>query len=459
MIDQRKNQIVNGVIWKQLLIFFFPIMAGSFFQVFYNTVDAIVVGRYVGTIALAAVGGPTSTLINLVVGFFIGLSTGSAVVISQFFGAGDDEATSLAVHTSMALALAGGAVIGLLGVTLSRWALGLMNTPAEVMEPACRYLEIFLGGSIFSLVYNMGSSIMRAWGDSKRPFYFLVAGSLVNIAGDLLFVVRFGWGVAGVAWATLLSQAFSAAGVCVCLAREEGAFRLSLRKIRFNALLLRNIVAVGLPTGLQASMYSISNIVIQAAVNSFGVGPVAAWSVLSKIDALYWQMMAAFGMSVCTFSGQNFGARKYDRVRQSVRDCTIIAFIATVSVSVTELSAARFLFAVFTDDAEVIRLGVGIMWRMVPYYFTYVLLETMSGGIRGTGDSLMPTVMMALGICVFRLFWVWCVMPLFPDFLMLGWSYPISWTITTSAFVLYYRYSGWLERSIIRSGHSVPSEI
>ena len=457
-MEHKYNAITEGVIWKQLLLFFFPIMLGTVFQVMYNTVDAIVVGRYVGKVALAAVGGPTGTLINLIVGFFMGVATGCTVVIAQFYGAEDAERTSRAVHTAMALALCGGAAIGVFGALGAKAMLRLMSTPSEVLPHAAGYLQVFFGGSVTTLVYNMGSGILRAKGDSKRPFYLLVAGTVVNLGLDLLFVIVFRWGVTGVAWATVLSQAASAAGVWLCLAREEEAFRLEARKVRFDPLLLRNIIGIGLPAGLQGSMYSVANVVIQAAINSLGVNAVAAWTISSKIDALYWQSMAAFGMALSTFAGQNFGARRYDRVRRSIWDCTWLSALLTVLYLALALPLARFWFGIFTDDAAVIEIGVSVMFIMMPWYFSYIPIETLDGGIRGTGDSVRPTVIMAVGVCASRLLWVWLVLPRWRSVATLAWCYPMSWVITAFAFVVYYLKSGWLERSAVRAGHVPASD-
>ena len=452
-MEHRYNAITEGVIWKQILKFFFPIMLGTVFQVMYNTVDAVVVGRCVGKVALAAVGGPTSTLVNLIVGFFTGVATGCTVVIAQFYGAEDAERTNRAVHTAIALALAGGAAIGVFGAWGARGMLRLMNTPGEVLPHAAVYLQIFFGGSVTTLVYNMGAGVLRAKGDSKRPFYLLVAGTAANLALDLLFVVVFRWGVAGVAWATVLSQAVSAAGVWRCLSHEEDAFRLEARRVRFDPLLLRNIIGIGLPAGLQGSMYSVANVVIQAAVNSLGVDSVAAWTISSKIDALYWQSMSAFGMSLTTFAGQNFGARRYDRVRRSIRDTAVLSFILTALYLALALPWARVWLRVFTDDAAVIELGVTVMFIMMPWYFSYIPIETLSCGIRGTGDSVRPTAIMAVFICASRLLWVWLVLPRWRTIESLSWCYPMSWVITSAAFIVYYFRSGWLERSARRAGH------
>ncbi|MBP5212048.1 MAG: MATE family efflux transporter, partial [Pyramidobacter sp.] len=363
------------------------------------------------------------------------------------------ERANRAVHTAIALALAGGAVIGVCGSLGARTLLTWMRTPEAVLPHATDYLRVFFGGSATTLVYNMGAGILRARGDSKRPFYLLVAGTVLNFALDLLFVVNFGWGVAGVAWATVFSQALSAAGVWRCLAREEEALRLELRKVRFDPLLLRNIVAVGLPAGLQGSMYSISNAVVQAAVNSLGVSAVAAWTVSSKIDALYWQTMAAFGMALSTFAGQNFGAQRYDRVKKSIRDCSVLATLFTALYVALALSFARVWIGVFTADAEVIGLGVTVMFIMMPWYFSYIPIETLACGIRGTGDSLRPTAIMAVCICAPRLLWIAFVLPHWRTIESLSWCYPASWVIAAGAFIVYYFKSGWLERSARRAGH------
>lgn len=456
-MERGNNQIVEGVIWKQLLIFFFPIMLGTFFQQLYNTVDAVVVGRYVGKVALAAVGGPTSTVVSLLVGFFAGLSTGATVMIAQFYGAEDLQRTSKSVHTAMTLALAAGAVMTVLGVAAAKWTLEKMQTPPDVMPHAVSYLRIYFAGIVPSILYNMGSGILRAKGDSKRPFYLLVGGTAVNLAADLLLIVRYKCGVDGVAYATILSQGFCAAGVWWLLARESGAFRLELRKLRYDWALLQNIIRIGLPAGIQATMYSFSNIIIQAVTNKFGVDAIAAWATLGKIDALYWLVMSAFGMALSTFSGQNFGARRYNRVIRSIHVCSLMGFVASGIIVTVLLLGGEFWFRIFTDDEHVISQGLMLMRLMAPWYFSYVLVETISGGIRGTGDSLAPTAIMAVGICVFRLAWMCLVVPSHWDICVVAWSYPISWALTAVLFVLYYFFSGWMQRSIARAGHIPPA--
>ena len=318
---QIRNQITEGVIWKQLLLFFFPILFGTFFQQLYNTTDAVIVGNFVGKEALAAVGGPAATLINLLVGFFIGLSSGSTVIISQYYGAGNKDDVKKAVHTSIALSLASGAVIMALGLLFSRPALQAMNTPLEILELSTVYMRIYFLGVIPALIYNIGSGILRAVGDSKRPLYFLILSCIANIILDIFFVVVLKLGVAGVAIATSLSQVISAVMVIWALVKAEDSYRLYLREIRFSPFFLRNIIRIGLPAGLQSSMYSVSNLIVQSSINSFGTDTVAAWTAYGKVDGIFWMIMGAYGVAITTFAGQNFGAGKYDRIRKSVRVC------------------------------------------------------------------------------------------------------------------------------------------
>ena len=318
---EKVNQITEGVIWKQLLLFFFPIVFGTFFQQIYNTADTIVVGRFVGKQALAAVGGSASQIANLIVGFFVGLSSGAAVVISQFYGAKDKKNLSKALHTAFAFSIAAGIVLTVVGIFLTRPALLLMKTPADVVEDSAVYLHIYFGGMVFNLVYNMGAAILRAVGDSKRPLYVLIITCVLNIILDLLFVVAFGMGVTGVAVATVTSQVISALIVTVMLLKTREIYVLKINQIRFDRRMLFSVLRIGIPAGLESVMYNISNIVIQVFVNNLGTDTVAAWGTLGKIDAIFWMVINAFAISITTFVGQNFGAGKYHRMRKSVSVC------------------------------------------------------------------------------------------------------------------------------------------
>lgn len=440
--------ITEGVIWKNMLLFFFPILLGTFFQQLYNTTDAIIVGNFVGKEALAAVGGTSGTLINLLIGFFVGVSGGATVIIAQYFGAKDRENVHLAVHTAIALAIVGGAVLMIAGVALSGIALRWMGTPEDVYPMSHTYMIVYFLGTIPNLIYNIGSGILRAVGDSKRPLYFLVAACLVNIVLDLIFVAWWKLGVFGVGLATILSQTVSAALVLIVLFRTQEAYRLILKKIRFHKRTLMRIIRIGLPAGFQSAMYSISNVLIQASINSFGTDVMAAWTAFGKLDGLMWMTLNAFSVTVTTFSGQNFGAAHYDRMRKSVRSGLLMALIASIGISVLFLLFGNWALRLFVDDDTTVALGMQFLTIFSIGYFTYVPIEILSGACRSAGDSLRPTLITAFGICVFRLIWLATVLQRWHQLDVLAWCYPVSWIITSICFIVYYLRGNWLKRNL-----------
>ena len=438
-IESKENQIIHGVIWKQLLLFFFPIVLGTFFQQIYNTADAIVVGRFVGTEALAAVGGSTSQIINLIVGFFVGLSSGATVVISQYYGAHDRENLSKALHTAFAFSLVGSVVITAVGLICSPVLLRVMNTTEEVIGPSATYLRICFGGILFVFIYNIGSSILRAVGDSRRPLYYLIVCCIINIVLDIVLVVGLGMGVAGAAIATVFAQGVSAVLVVMALCRSTDLFRLEIRKIRFHREALELLIKIGLPAGLQSVMYSFSNAIIQTALNAFGTNTMAAWTACGKIDSFFWMVINAFGISITTFVGQNYGARKFGRMRKSVRICIAMAVGASISISAIFILFGRYVYQLFTTDAAVVEIGMHMITMMAPAYAIYVFIEIYSGALRGTGDVLVPMLMTCGGVCVLRILWMMFVVPLKPVIDTIIYSYPISWTLTALMFIFYYR--------------------
>lgn len=438
-IESKENQIIHGVIWKQLLLFFFPIVLGTFFQQIYNTADAIVVGRFVGTEALAAVGGSTSQIINLIVGFFVGLSSGATVVISQYYGARDRENLSKALHTAFAFSLVGSVVITTVGLICSPILLRVMNTTEEVIGPSATYLRIYFGGILFVFIYNIGSSILRAVGDSRRPLYYLIVCCIINIVLDIVLVVGLGMGVAGAAIATVFAQGVSAVLVVMALCRSTDLFRLEIRKIRFHREALELLIKIGLPAGLQSVMYSFSNVIIQTALNAFGTNTMAAWTACGKIDSFFWMVINAFGISITTFVGQNYGARKFGRMRKSVRICIAMAVGASISISAIFILFGRYVYQLFTTDAAVVEIGMHMITMMAPAYAIYVFIEIYSGALRGTGDVLVPMLMTCGGICMLRILWMMFVVPLKPVIDTIIYSYPISWTLTALMFIFYYR--------------------
>lgn len=439
-MDNRKlgNKITEGVIWKQLLFFFFPLLFGTFFQQLYNTVDAVVVGRFVGKEALAAVGGASAMIINIFVGFFVGISSGATVSISQFFGGGRKKEVCDAIHTSIALSIVAGIVIAALGLIFSPAALNWMHTPEETMADSVLYIRIYFCGMIGNLIYNIGSGILRAMGDSKRPLYFLIASCVVNVVLDVLLVVVAKMGVAGVAIATILSQTFSAALVIMALFKLPEEFRLNWKGIRFHSWVLKKIIIIGLPAGFQSLMYSLSNAIIQTSINSFGTSTVAAWTAYSKIDSLFWMAVSALGISITTFVGQNYGAGLYKRVRKGVRQCLLITVVFTLIISVIIIPFGEILYQLFTKDPEVISIGMAMLRFLVPAYMTYICIEIYSGALRGMGSSLAPMLITSSGICGLRVLWLFTVVPKWNNLKTVMMSYPLTWTLTSFLFLVYY---------------------
>ncbi len=446
------NSITEGVIWKGLLSFFFPILLGTFFQQMYNTVDAIIVGKFVGKEALAAVGGTTGTIINLIVGFFTGLSSGATVILSQYYGARKHKEVSDTVHTAIAMAIGGGLLIMTLGLVLSPAMLRMLDTPEELIGYSLSYIRIYFIGMIPSLIYNIGSGLLRAVGDSRRPLLFLIVACMTNIVLDVVFVVGFDMHVAGAAWATILSQAVSATLILITLMRSHASYQLVPKKIRFHGHLLKRIITIGLPAGLQSMAYSVSNAIVQTSINGFGTNVMAAYTAYGKLDAFNWMLQNAFGISITTFVGQNFGAQKYDRVKKSVRVCLAITAGATLLLSAILLVAGRPLYHLFTDDAQVIEIGMQMLWRLAPMFILYICIEILSGALRGTGDAVMPSVMTLCGVCLLRAVWLLGVVPFNRTLNMVLLCYPITWTVTSLLFVVYYLKGGWLKRSIRRAG-------
>ncbi len=435
-----KNSITEGTIWKQLLIFFFPILLGTFFQQIYNTADAMVVGRFVGKEALACVGGSTAQIINLIVGFFVGLSSGATVVLAQYYGAKDENNVSRAMHTAAAFAIMGGLIITVLGIILTPQMLALLNTPENLMEGSALYLRIYFAGAIFVFIYNIGSGLLRAVGDSKRPLYFLIICCCLNIILDLVLVVGAHMGVAGVAVGTFISQGVSAILIIITLMRTKDMYQLKPGKIHIYGSIFKSLLHIGLPAGLESVLYTISNMIIQASLNSFGTDTVAAWTAYGKMDSMFWMVLSAFGISITTFVGQNFGARKYDRMRKSVRVCLGLAIGVSLILTLFFIFLGQYVFMLFTTDTSVIDIGMGIMRIMLPGYTIYVFIEILAGALRGTGDVIIPMIITCGGICVLRVVWILIAMPMRPQISTIIFSYPISWIITAVLFILYYTF-------------------
>ena len=370
------RNITDGVIWKQLLTFFFPILLGTFFQQMYNTVDTIIVGRFVGTQALAAVGS-TGALISLLNGFFIGLGSGATVLVSQFFGASD--------HPGVRKALVLGLMISVFGLCFGPQILRLMKTPEDCLDGSIIYARIFFSGSVASMIYNMGAGILRAMGDSRRPMIFLVITCFANIVLDIFCIVVLNMGVGGAAFATVLSQVISAVLVLVVLIRLPENYALRLSGIRLDPVLLKRILSVGVPAGLQFVTFDLANLLIRSGINSFGSATIAAFTAYAKADMLTWMLSGAFGVAITTFVGQNFGAQKYDRIHKSVRICLGMGMTLIGLCSGVIIFFRHFILGIFSADPEVIRLGAWLMLWVVPFNVIFVPVEIFAGAMRGTG--------------------------------------------------------------------------
>ncbi len=443
---KEKNDLTTGVVWKKLVAFFLPIAAGTIIQQLYNAADGLIVGRFVGTNALAAVGGSSAQIINMLVGFFVAMTAGASVVIGQIYGAGRKDDLNCAIGNAVAALGIAGVGLMIVGLLASPGLLRLLNTPEETLEGAALYLRIYFLGVPFVMVLNMESSILRALGDSFHPFLYMVIGCVMNIVLDILFVIGFGWSIAGVAIATVLAQVVNAGLLTLRLARGTEEYRLTLRELKLKGVYLVNMLRLGIPAGLQSSMYTVSNTIIQVAVNSLGTVVVASWAMSGKTDGLYWAVSSAMGAAITSFIAQNYGAGRMDRVKQCVRQGLIMAFAVTLTVSAGLMLTAIPVLRILTPDEEVVQTTYTIMSYFVPFYFTWVLVEVFSAVLRGVGDALVPVLLIGVGICLFRILWILTVFAHFGTLFSLCLSYTVSWTITSIALTVYYKKGGWMKR-------------
>lgn len=432
--------LTEGSIWKQMLKFFFPIMFGTFFQQLYNTVDAIIVGRFVGSDALAAVGGSAGMIVNLIVGFFVGLTAGASVIVSQFFGSGDRQKVSKSMHTIYAFSIIGSVVISVVGYFFAPELLKMMSTPADIYEDSLLYLRVFLIGIVFMFVYNTGSALLRAIGDSRRPLNYLIICCIINIVLDILFVAGLQMGVFGAALATIIALAVSSILVTRALAKSKELCDFSIREIRIDWDTLKTQIYIGFPGGVQSSMYSLSNMILQVAVNKIGTDAAAAWTTLAKMDAIYWMVGGSLGTALTTIVGQNYGAGKMDRVKKSVNIGLGLYYAFSIVIVTVLMAFQRPLFSIFTDNQAVLDIAVSAFSIMAPFYLLFSFIEIYSCALRGMGDVLIPMIMTMLGVCGFRVVWAIFIVPLNPSMELISWSYPVSWALTSACFIIYYNY-------------------
>ena len=435
--DSTYNPITEGVIWKQILIYFFPIFIGSLFQMMYNTVDTIIVGRYVGTQAIAAVGGSAAQITHIITNLFVGTSAGATVAIAQFIGSRNAYQVHRHLHNAYALCFIGGVIFTAIGLILTMPLLRLMNTGEEIIYESARYMRIYFAGMIFTFIYNMGAGILRAAGDSKRPLYYLIVSCVTNIILDILLVSVIPMGVAGVALATIISQAVSSLLVTLKLMRSEGLLHLDLKEIRAYGDVMKVQLKIGLPSGLSGIMYGLSNSTIQAFLNGFGTDTVAAYSIYGKIDSLFWMIDGAFGTTITTFVGQNYGAGSRERVKKSISDGALLCSSAAVIASIAVVSLRFVLVHIFTSEPQVVDIAAHFIQMISPFYIAFVAVEVCSCSLRGMGHVIVSTILTLSGICVLRIVWMILVAPHLAGLKAITLIYPISWIVTGTLFIIY----------------------
>lgn len=437
--------MTEGVIWKEILLFSIPLLLGNLFQQLYNAVDSVVVGNYIGAQALASVGS-SAPVINLLVSFFMGLAVGAGVIISRYFGARKKEELHIAVHTSLALTFTAGLVMTLIGVLISPYVLQWVGTPSDVMESSVLYLRIYFLGILSVMVYNMGSGILRAVGDSRNPLYFLIVSSVTNIILDMLFVIVFHMGIAGVGWATLIAQTISAVLTMLLLMRTKEEYQVKLKHIRFHKHMLYEIVRLGLPSGLQNAIVSFSNVIVQSNINAFGSLAMAGCGSYTKIDGFAILPVMSYSMALTTFTGQNMGAKKYDRVKQGAKTGILMSVITIICISALLLILGPNVLAIFSSDPTVINYGLYMMHVLAPGYIFLAISHAFNGIIRGAGITTVPMIVMVTCWCGLRMAWILTSVPLFHDIGVVFMGWPLTWIASALWLFLYYRKGSWMTR-------------
>lgn len=429
--------MINGPILPKVLVFAVPLIISSVLQLLFNAADIIVVGRYSGSHSLAAVGA-TSSLINLLINLFVGVSIGASVVIGRYVGARDYDAVQDALHTSIHFALYSGIFMIFLGFFAARPLLELTETPIEVIDLSVLYMRIYFVGMPGFMLYNFGAAILRSVGDTKRPLYFLSVAGFVNVILNLIFVIKFKMGVAGVALATCSSQYVSAALIFWSLMHSEDFLRLHIKKIKMHKDILKEMLRVGLPAGFQGIIFNISNVLIQSSVNSFGSLVMAGNTAAANIEGFVYVSMNAVYQTALSFTSQNMGAKRYDRINKILLVCLGTVTVIGLVLGVGAYLAGDVLLSIYNSDPKVIEYGMNRLALVCAPYFLCGLMDVMVGSIRGMGYSIMPMIVSLTGACLFRIAWIFTVFKAYHTTFMLYISYPISWFLTFSLHVICY---------------------
>lgn len=435
--------MTEGPIGRQIIRFAIPLFLGNLFQQLYNTADTLIVGRLLGSSALAAVSS-SGSLVFLLVGFFGGICMGAGVVISRFFGAKDDRSLTLAIHTTLAFSTAAGVFLTAFGTALAPQILIWMDTPPEVLAEATEYIRLYFVGSLGMSLYNGCMGVMQAVGDSKHPLYYLIISSLMNVVLDIVFIAVFHWGVGGAAFATSLSQFFSVFLCLLRLTRVKENYRVTLKKIRFDAEMLKLIIRYGLPSGLQNSVIAIANVVVQSNINYFGAMAMAGCGAYSRIEGFAFLPITCFTSAITTFVGQNLGAKEYDRVKRGARFGVGCSLLLAELIGVITFVCAPVLIGLFTDEPEAIAFGVQKARTCGLFYCLLAISHCFSAVLRGAGRATVPMATMLVFWCVVRVTLLTVLVPLTQSIAIVNWVYPITWSLSTVTLFLYYKKANWI---------------
>ena len=459
-VRKRKNDVnmTEGSIIRHLVVFAAPLLVGNIFQQLYNTVDTWVVGNYVSNEAFSAVG-TVGPIINMLIGFFLGLSSGAGVVISQYYGAGRTEEVRKTVHTSLMMTILLGLLFTGLGIALIPGMLGLMNTPAEVIPESTAYLTIYFAGVLGLMLYNMGAGILRAVGDSTRPFYYLVVSAVINTVLDLVFVLRFDMGVAGVAWATIIAQGISAVLTLITLLRSDSCIRVSLRALRIHFDMLQKIIRVGIPAALQMAVTSFSNVFVQSYINYFGADCMSGWTAYGKIDTLLMLPMQSLALASTTFVGQNLGLGKVDRAKRGVRIALALSLVTAVILMIPVMAFAPSLVAFFNEKTTVVEYGTMFLRYISPFYILCCFNQIYSGALRGAGNTRAPMVIMLASFVVFRQIYLFVLTHFIANTILpVSMGYPAGWLVCSLLTYLYYRRADLTKSRIVETAEPIAEE-
>lgn len=419
----------NGPLLSKMLLFTIPLILSGILQLLFNAADVIVVGQFAGKEALAAVGS-TSSLTNLLVNLFIGMSVGVNVLVARYYGGKQDKEVSETVHTAIVISVIGGILLAVLGIVLAEPLLTLMDTPADVIQHSVLYMRIYFMGMPVMLLYNFGSAVLRAIGDTRRPLFYLTVAGVINVCLNLWFVISLHMGVAGVALATIIAQAVSAALIVKCLMQSEGCFKLYLDKLKINWDKLIRIARIGLPAGIQGSLFSISNVLIQSSVNSFGSVAMAGNTAASNIEGFVYTAMNAVHQTAVSFTGQNLGGKKFERISKILAECLILVTVIGLVMGNFAVLFGETLLRLYSSDAEVIAFGMKRLFIICTFYCLCGIMDVLVGSIRGLGYAIMPMIVSLLGACAFRMVWIYTIFQWNRSLETLYISYPVSWSLT-----------------------------